>query len=129
MTTITLPPLPRPSLPLGYSCYPCAFCQAAVLVPEDAPEAPACRQCQRAHAEAAAHQALSDVRDLVLGTGMFAILDSDARREQLAGYGLRIEPARNDADAPDAATRDELESRIEADAIEQLEGERWDGLS
>jgi hypothetical protein len=46
------------------------------------------------------------------------------RNEKLAQLGIVLDVARNAADAPDAATRDELESRLEAqdedDAMDAL---------
>ena len=123
-----LPPIPQPRVPIGFCVLPCWHCQGATLVREDTPESPECSSCRRANAESVAHQALSDVQDLIRGRGLFAILNADERREQLRQFDLHIEPDRNDADAPTAEERDELESHIELEAIEEYEGDRWDGL-
>lgn len=110
----------KPIMPRGYISLPCEGCQSAVAVPENSQSPTFCSVCRRANAESVAHQALSDVSDLVRGCGIFAVLNADERREQLRGYGLHIEPDRNDADAPTAQERDEIESRIEAEYDEPV---------
>jgi len=113
--SLNLPPIPQPRIPVGWVSMPCWYCQGATLVREDTPEAPECSSCRRMHLEAAAAQACGDVRDLIHGTGIFAPLSYEERKEQLAAFDIHIDPHRTDVDAPDAVTRDELESRIELD--------------
>jgi hypothetical protein len=83
-----------------------------------------CPSCLRSAASNEATQLCHQVRELVDGTGPFEWLTMEERQEQLAQLGIVLDVARNAADAPDAATRDELESRLEAqdedDAMDAL---------
>ena len=118
----------KPVMPRGFVCLPCDGCQNSLCVREGTPVPVFCSACRRANAEAAAYQAVRDIEDLIRGRGVFAILTKEERAEQLRQFGITIEPHSNEADAPTAEERDEIESRIELEAIEEYEDERWDGM-
>ena len=124
MSTVTIPSLP--SIPAGYVNGECRECAAAMFVRPTA-IFPTCLRCARGAAEREARRLVSDVRHLIAGTDTFALLTADERREPLRQLGYAGEPARNAADAPDPATREELEQVAACrDAEEQEDAERWD---
>jgi hypothetical protein len=94
----------------------------------------------RTQAESACNSLRGEVLDLIHGTGAFAPLTTEERREQLRELGIPFEPDANAADAAaEFAIGTDLREEIESfDQLERLcrmadeiaeEPERWDAMA
>lgn len=128
----------RNAIPLGYAEYPCAGCGCVVLVDDHAPEPVMCGSCKRAMLDGEMHRIMGDVKDITMGRGTFEFASPVERQRFLRR--LRELVLKNimplpvnacceettaepvyvwDGEAPDPATRKELEDRLEALAEEE----------
>lgn len=126
------------STPAGFEEHPCCHCGDPILVNAHTSETPTCPACRRALIEGEMSRILGDVRDVVKGRGEFEFASPVERQRFLRR--LRELVLKNimplpvnacceettaepvyvwDGEAPDPATRKELEDRLEALAEEE----------
>lgn len=135
--------IPSRSIPAGFVEIPCGQCGSLLNVPARQSREPIiCTTCRRGEAERAVIEARGVIHSLIHGTGEFDCLSQSERQEQLDGFGWgsrhtpRALPNRErtvfvasdepiytwDGEEPDAATRDEIESRIELEPFDEAFG-------
>lgn len=136
-------PLSIRSIPAGFVEIPCSQCQRVLNVPaSQSREVQICTSCRRGEAERAVIEARGVIHSLIHGTGEFDCLSQSERQEQLDGFGWGARhtpralpsPERTvfvasdepiytwDGEAPDPATRDEIESRTELEPFDEAFG-------
>lgn len=127
------------ALPAGYVEVPCAVCSTVIAVPRRLSTCPTCDSCLRDFGNDEAHRTVRLVESLVRGTYPFGKMNGHERQSFLRRIAPSLAALPNDADrmpspvddepiytwdgeAPDPATRDEIESRIELDPFDEAFG-------
>jgi predicted Zn-dependent protease with MMP-like domain len=93
-------------IPAGYVEARCIGCGSAIVVPAGFDASPCCIACKRSHAEHEARRLLADVRDLANGTGVFADVPEEERREQCRQLILSTDDGKPAMKSPEQALAD-----------------------